>query len=243
MPRTRVKQVVRRRDPERSRAQILSAALHCFVESGYDGASIGAIATRARVQQSLIYHYFPSKLDLYAAVVESEMAGPMGIFGQLLDRPPSDFNWLENLIVGWFAYMANHPEMPRLVAWEMVSRTLDRNAVLPPQAREVWTRMEQILTDMQSRGIVRPDISARGVVFAIVALVGYWHIGGREMFRPDGEADAPLVEVARLREMVGLLRSGLAGPNAGASTLLNDLSLFESGIVFPLATHELAQRP
>lgn len=51
--------------------QILDAALEEFGERGYGGASMAATAARAGVAKGLIYHYFPSKAELFKAVVRS----------------------------------------------------------------------------------------------------------------------------------------------------------------------------
>lgn len=60
---------VRSRDPERTKAQILEAALTEFAAHGYDGSKIHKIAQRAACNPRLIYHYFGSKDDLYLAAL------------------------------------------------------------------------------------------------------------------------------------------------------------------------------
>lgn len=47
---------------------ILEAALTTFIEKGFAGASISQIAKLAQVNQSLIYHHFESKEDLWNCV-------------------------------------------------------------------------------------------------------------------------------------------------------------------------------
>jgi TetR/AcrR family transcriptional regulator, repressor of fatR-cypB operon len=57
---------VRRREPEESpkRAAILEAALDLFVERGFHGTAVPAIAERAGVGAGTIYRYFQSKEEL-----------------------------------------------------------------------------------------------------------------------------------------------------------------------------------
>lgn len=66
---TRNGRQVRSRDPERTKAQILDAALKEFAAHGYDGSTIHKIARRAACNPRLIYHYFGSKDDLYLAAL------------------------------------------------------------------------------------------------------------------------------------------------------------------------------
>ena len=52
------------------RAQLLVAALEIFTSSGYHAASMDEIAERASVSKPVLYQHFPSKLDLYLAVLD-----------------------------------------------------------------------------------------------------------------------------------------------------------------------------
>lgn len=61
----------RRLAPETRTPQILAAALEEFAERGYAGARMAAVAARAGVAKGLIYHYFPSKAELFLATVRA----------------------------------------------------------------------------------------------------------------------------------------------------------------------------
>ena len=50
------------------------AALELFGERGYDATSIAEIGARAGITKSVLYHYFSSKADLYAAVCAHQTA-------------------------------------------------------------------------------------------------------------------------------------------------------------------------
>lgn len=57
-------------DSVETRARLLAAARKCFGENGFDRTTNAQIAQIAGVTSAAIYHYFPSKIDLYAAVFE-----------------------------------------------------------------------------------------------------------------------------------------------------------------------------
>lgn len=59
----------RGRDSEASRTAILAAALAEFAEHGLAGARMDTIAATAGVNKALLYYYFRSKDELYAAVL------------------------------------------------------------------------------------------------------------------------------------------------------------------------------
>jgi TetR/AcrR family transcriptional regulator of autoinduction and epiphytic fitness len=51
------------------RAAILDAATNLFAELGYDGASLARIAVRAEVSKATLFKQFPTKAELFAAMV------------------------------------------------------------------------------------------------------------------------------------------------------------------------------
>jgi AcrR family transcriptional regulator len=62
VPRRRI-----RLDTDERRAQLLALAKHAFAERTYDEVSIDDIARAAAISKGLLYHYFPTKRDLYVA--------------------------------------------------------------------------------------------------------------------------------------------------------------------------------
>jgi AcrR family transcriptional regulator len=60
------------------RAQIIAMAREHFFEHGYDGTSMSAIATALGGSKGTLWNYFPSKEELFAAVVEDTAAGIRG---------------------------------------------------------------------------------------------------------------------------------------------------------------------
>ena len=51
------------------RAQILEAAVRLFAQYGCDGTATRQIAKALHITEGLIFHYFPTKADLLAAVL------------------------------------------------------------------------------------------------------------------------------------------------------------------------------
>lgn len=56
------------------RAQLLEAALEVFSADGYHSAGMDQIAERAGVTKPVLYQHFPSKLDLYLALLDSAIS-------------------------------------------------------------------------------------------------------------------------------------------------------------------------
>jgi AcrR family transcriptional regulator len=62
----------RRLSTEERREQLLSVGARLFSESPYEDVWIEQVAEIAGVSRGLLYHYFPTKRDFFAAVVERE---------------------------------------------------------------------------------------------------------------------------------------------------------------------------
>ncbi|MFD9461281.1 TetR/AcrR family transcriptional regulator [Streptomyces sp. NPDC060027] len=62
----------RRLSTEERREQLLSVGARLFSESSFDDVWIEQVAEIAGVSRGLLYHYFPTKRDFFAAVVERE---------------------------------------------------------------------------------------------------------------------------------------------------------------------------
>jgi AcrR family transcriptional regulator len=60
----------RRRDAERTRAEILEVAQREFARKGYSGARVDEMAALMRTTKRMIYYYFGNKEKLYIAVLE-----------------------------------------------------------------------------------------------------------------------------------------------------------------------------
>jgi AcrR family transcriptional regulator len=58
--------------PERRRPQVLDAALELFLERGYDGASMQAVADQAGVTKPVVYACYSSKDSLFRALLARE---------------------------------------------------------------------------------------------------------------------------------------------------------------------------
>jgi AcrR family transcriptional regulator len=56
------------------RRQLLEAGAHVFTEHSYDDASMAEVARAAGISKGLLYHYFPSKRDLFVATLEAAAA-------------------------------------------------------------------------------------------------------------------------------------------------------------------------
>jgi TetR/AcrR family transcriptional regulator len=151
------------------RQQILEAAFQEFAHKGFKGATIKSIAQAAGLAApSLIYWYFPTKEDLFQAVVESraEFFQVMAQGNEFLDTPPDLF--LPNMARSYLM-MTQVPEMSQMV------RLLIAEASQRPELADlisqrlmvpVLTFLQRYMTRQIELGRLRPhDVRSSARVF------------------------------------------------------------------------------
>lgn len=87
--------------PAERRAQLLELGVELFSARPYDDFSLDELAARAGVSKGLLYHYWPTKKDLYVAALR-EATGQM----LALVEPPAGLASEEALRAGLDAYLA-----------------------------------------------------------------------------------------------------------------------------------------
>lgn len=103
--------------PERRRPQVLDAALKLFLEGGYEGTSMDAVARAAGVTKPVVYACFDSKDELMRSLLAREeeriLAEVQGAFeGADLSDPETT---LVNGFTGFLAAVAKDPDVYRLI--------------------------------------------------------------------------------------------------------------------------------
>ncbi|MFL6123435.1 TetR family transcriptional regulator [Actinophytocola sp.] len=79
----------RRRDAAATRQALLDAATQLFAERGYDRTTVRDIATRAGVNQALLFRYFGSKEAMFAAAMagrDLHEVEPGALLAKMLDH-------------------------------------------------------------------------------------------------------------------------------------------------------------
>jgi AcrR family transcriptional regulator len=103
--------------PERRRPEVLNAALELFLEHGYDGTSMQAVAERAGVTKPVVYACFPGKDELFRALLAREeqriLAEIQGAFEDVdLSDPETT---LTEGFTGFLRAVSDSPEVYRLI--------------------------------------------------------------------------------------------------------------------------------
>ncbi|MFI6500249.1 TetR/AcrR family transcriptional regulator [Nonomuraea typhae] len=100
----------KQRDPERTKARILEAAVAEFGAKGFAGARVGEIAARAGVNKQLISYYFGGKEGLYRELTVRWQSEE----NAFADRSAE----LGELVAGYVRATSANRDFGRLMVWE-----------------------------------------------------------------------------------------------------------------------------
>ncbi|MCB4207813.1 TetR/AcrR family transcriptional regulator [Arthrobacter sp. UM1] len=97
------------------RTQLLAAAHRVFVEHGYHGSSMDQIAEEAEVSKPVVYQHFPSKDELYEALLEQHLGTLWSMMRTALDSTEDNRERIRNAIRAYFTFTETERRAYRLV--------------------------------------------------------------------------------------------------------------------------------
>lgn len=175
------KQVTKKRGPGRPAAgeaearmeQILSAAADLFLQEGFDGASVAAIAKLAGASKETLYSRFSTKKELFEAVISRKTEILLRQFSRLLAAGQPVEKTLERYGLDLLNFMLM-PETQRL------NRTVIASAPqFPELAKHYWhacprrerQQLAEYLEGQRKTGIlVMPDVDKAAELFFSLCL-------------------------------------------------------------------------
>ncbi len=140
---------------KRSRSRILKAACKLFVERGFAGTSLGDIAKKINVNQSLIYHYFSSKEELWKNVKDQLLKDYIEASRSSFDDGKGLRFFLENYLRTGYEYFRKHPEVVRILSWQSLEGSSEKLAAIEMSDQEL---LMGAVIKLQQRGEIRTDL-------------------------------------------------------------------------------------
>lgn len=115
------------------RAQLLAAALEVFTSAGYHAAAMDEIADRAGVSKPVLYQHFPSKLELYLAVLDTHIDSLVFAIQRAIQSTPDNSIRVQATVTAYFDFIEADGEAFRLL--------FESDMNVEPAVRERLNRM------------------------------------------------------------------------------------------------------
>ncbi len=151
-----------------TQARILRAAVELFSARGYEGASVSAIASRARVSHSAVFWHFGDKATLFQEAFR-ELLRP---FVRELESGAAELDSRKRFFELFLLYerfvSANRETIETIVRWVMESRAL-RETLRKP----LFDLHDIFVSDLRAglEGLRLPPARARALAACLVALL------------------------------------------------------------------------
>jgi AcrR family transcriptional regulator len=160
-----------RADAARNRARVLEVAYDTFAADGLS-VPVDEIARRAGVGAGTVYRHFPTKEELFRAVVENRIRGIIDEGRALLAAGPEAdalFTFLRFMVLQWGA-------TDRGLSEALSGVGIDVDSVIPDVEGEFLGMLGELLQAAQEAGTVRRDVDVadvKAILVGLQAMQGY----------------------------------------------------------------------
>jgi len=182
------------------RAQLLVAALEVFTVAGYHSAAMDEIADRAKVSKPVLYQHFPSKLELYLAVLDLHIDSLVFAIQKAIAANRENSTRVAATVEAYFGFIDSEGEAFRLL--------FESDMSVEPQVRERLNRMTYDCAAAVSAVIsIDTGLGKEESMMLAVGIIGTVQTSARHWLDRDGKIDR-----RRATELVmNLIWRGISG--------------------------------
>jgi len=162
-------QAKRERRKEARPGELLDAALDLFVEKGFAATRVEEVAERAGVSKGTLFLYFPSKEELFKAVVRENISGRFREWNEEFeDFPGSTADMVRYAMTAWWQRVGatRASGIPKLIMSE--ARNFPDIAAFYQQ--EVIKPGQDLIRRILQRGIDRGEFAVPDLDYAIFSI-------------------------------------------------------------------------
>jgi AcrR family transcriptional regulator len=166
--------------PGYDRDTLLAVAVEVFNERGYDGTSMGDLATRLGLSKSSIYHHVAGKSELLARATDRALDALTAVTQEPATTTGPAIARLEHLVRRSVEVLVAELPYVTLLLRVRGNTPVERRAL--ERRRELDARVAALVRRAQDEGSLRPDVdpdlTAR-LVFGTVNSLVEWYRPGR----------------------------------------------------------------
>ncbi|AIT26440.1 bacterial regulatory s, tetR family protein [Bordetella holmesii 30539] len=163
------------------RERILEAAAALFARSGYEGSSIADLACAIGVSKAAIYHYYPTKQDIYDAIIVEVLSGLLGAVTQACEAQGAADARLHAFMLAHADYFESHHDqfVTMLIGYSGMTMPEQADAARLRDRYEALLR--EILAQGATQGVFRQrDVAATGrAVLSLLNWMVRWYKPGQ----------------------------------------------------------------
>jgi AcrR family transcriptional regulator len=164
------------------RAQLLAAAQEVFVANGYHGAAMDEIAETAHVSKPVLYQHFPSKRELYLALLDSHLSTLTALLLGALNSTTDNDERVQAVMRAYFRFIAHDDQAHRLVFESDLVNDADVARRLETFNKTFADAIAKVIAEDTKLPLLEAQLLGRG-------LSGMAQVSARYWLETDGNLD------------------------------------------------------
>lgn len=166
-------EVVKRRLPtEERQSEIIRVAVHLAAEKGIDSVTTQDMADAMKVTQGAIFKHFPTKDDIWFAVIHWIRERLMTVLEKAASEATDPINAIERMFFAHIAFISKHPSIPRLLFSEMLHK---KNSKLRDLIQEIISGYEGKITGLleaaKEQSLVSQDLDSKNAAVLYIGMI------------------------------------------------------------------------
>ena len=173
----------RKNNPEKTRQDILQAAITEFVQQGLSGARVDAIAERTKTSKRMIYYYFGSKEQLYVEVLEKLYGDIRHTEAQLQLDALEPLAAIQRLVEFTFDHHDRNVDFVRIVCIENIhyGENVKQSTAIRSLSGNVRSLLDETLRRGEAAGVFRKGLEAIDV-HLLMSSFCFYRVSNRHTF-------------------------------------------------------------
>jgi AcrR family transcriptional regulator len=164
------------------RAQLLAAAQEVFVANGYHGAAMDEIAETAHVSKPVLYQHFPSKRELYLALLDSHLGALTELMLGALNSTTDNKERVQAVMRAYYRFIDSDDQAHRLVFESDLINDADVSSRLETFNKTFANAIAQVIAEDTKLPLLEAQLLGRG-------LAGMAQVSARYWLETDGNLD------------------------------------------------------
>lgn len=193
-----------------TRAQILDAATRLFAEHGFASTSLNHIAEEVGIRRPSLLHHFPSKLDLYRAVIFQTFGDWFALVDEAVQGEDTGWPQVERVLNAAFTFFEAHPEFVRLARREAIEGGPVLSDELGELLRPQFERAVGYFEREMEAGRLRSYDARHLLLTGYGAILSWFSDAPFTAALLDDDPLSKKVLAERRREVIALFRNALA---------------------------------
>ena len=168
---------------DRTRQQLLEAALRVIGRKGFAAATVDEIVREAGVSKGVAYYHFKNKESLVENIIAQEIATIEDLLKDVVDREGDPMRALVSMLQAFAEHLFDHQDLARLLSTEIWRGGRAWSQQMRSGLQSVIDMVAQELQRGKEMGTVREEVDS---TFAAASIVGMVVVDAMYYFDDEG---------------------------------------------------------